>query len=503
MPRRMLGSPAMKAVVERVRELVRARYPLLYLLTYEEERIERNLRKLGKDEDLPVLVWTKTDGLREKGKNPVAGTTDPQALLDALGARKEPGLIVLRDFHHDMDDPWVRRKLRDLEPQLGTRRQAILFISPVLALPREVEKDVVVIDVPLPGRDEVGKLLAHLLKRRKQTMDAALFERFVAASLGLTEKELKRTFAHISLTGGTFDEGRLNDLIEAKRQAIRKSRYLEFWDEQPGLESVGGLGNLKEWLTRRQAAFSQDARKFGLPEPKGVFLLGVQGCGKSLMAKAVAGEFKIPLLRLDVGALFETGGVEDSLRDTIRVAESISPAVLWIDELEKGFLGDGGAGSAFGTFLTWLQEKTKPVFVVATANEVRTLPPELLRKGRFDEIFFVDLPNVHERLTILDIHLRNRGRDPEKFDLFGTAEETEKYSGAELEQVVVEGLFNAYAEEREMTGRDLVRVVRDTVPLAITMDDKLKELREWARPRTRPASKDRRRIDFFEDFQEG
>ena len=493
----------MKAVVERIRDLVRARYPLLYLLTYEEERVERNLRKLGKEEKLPVLTWVRTLGLAGADGARIADTQDARGVLEFVAGRKEPGLILLQDFHVDLDDPWVRRRLRDLEPQLGARRQALLVTSPVLVIPREIEKELVVIDVPLPGRDEVGKLLAHLLKRRKQTMDAALFERFVAASLGLTEKELKRTYAHISLSGGEFNEARLNDLIEAKRQAIRKSRYLEFWDEQPGLEAVGGLNNLKEWLTRRQAAFSQDARQFGLPEPKGVFLLGVQGCGKSLMAKSVAGEFKIPLLRLDVGALFETGGVEDSLRDTIRVAESISPAVLWIDELEKGFLGDGGAGSAFGTFLTWLQEKTKPVFVVATANEVRTLPPELLRKGRFDEIFFVDLPDVHERLTILDIHLKNRGRDPEEFDLFGCAEETEKYSGAELEQVVVEALFNAYADKRELNGRDLVRVVRDTVPLAVTMDDRLKELREWARPRTRPASTDSRRIDYFEDFQEG
>ena len=233
-------------------------------------------------------------------------------------------------------------------------------------------------------------------------------------------------------------------------------------------------------------------------------MLGVQGCGKSLMAKAVADLWRLPLLRLDVAALFQQGGSEaDSLRQTIRVAESLAPCVLWIDEIEKGFVErDGAAGEAFGTFLTWMQEKDQPVFVVATANEVRILPPELLRKGRFDEIFFVDLPNVHERLEILEIHLGRRGRDPERFDLTVVSEETERFSGAELEQVVVSGLFQAFADGREVDDDDLLDVAREMIPLAVTMDDRLKELREWARPRARRASTDRRRVDFFEEFEE-
>jgi SpoVK/Ycf46/Vps4 family AAA+-type ATPase len=498
----------MKALLERVRDRVRARYSLLYLLTHEEERLERHLRRLGKDEQLPVLRWRATEGLVGASGQAIRDTETARAALEAVAMRTEPGLVLLVDFHRELDDPWVLRRLRDLEPLLGQRRQALLIVAPVLHLPRELDKELVLLDVPLPGRDEVRRLLAALLKSRQMKMSAELLERFVQASLGLTEKEIKRTYAHIALSGSaeaSFTEERLADLIEAKRQAIRKSRFLEFWDMPAGMASVGGLDNLKEWLDRRGKAFSPRAREFGLPEPKGVFLLGVQGCGKSLMAKAVAGEFRIPLLRLDVGALFSGmgSGVEESLRDAIRIAESISPCVLWIDELEKGFLGDQTGGSSFGTFLTWMQEKDKPVFVVATANEVRNLPPELLRKGRFDEIFFVDLPTVHERLSILDLHLKLRDRAPEDFDLFQCAEETEKYSGAELEQVVVEGLFNAFAEERTLNTRDLLRVIRDTVPLAVTMDDRLKELREWARPRTRPASFDKRRVDYFEDFQEG
>jgi SpoVK/Ycf46/Vps4 family AAA+-type ATPase len=295
----------------------------------------------------------------------------------------------------------------------------------------------------------------------------------------------------------------LKTLAGLKKQAIRKTRFLDYQEDIPPMTNVGGLSNLKSWLNRRSDAFSEAARDFGLPEPKGLFLLGVQGCGKSMMAKSVAGLFGIPLLRLDAAEVFQASArQEESIQEAIRIAESISPVVLWIDELEKAFLsGDQGGTRTLGTLLTWMQEKTKPVFVVATANEVRKLPPELLRKGRFDEIFFVDLPDVHERLEILQIHIQAKNRSAEDMDLLQCAEETEKYSGAELEQVIIEALFDAFADgKRELTDRDLLRVIRETVPLAITMDDHLKDLREWAKPRTRPATLDRRRIDFFEDF---
>jgi SpoVK/Ycf46/Vps4 family AAA+-type ATPase len=294
-------------------------------------------------------------------------------------------------------------------------------------------------------------------------------------------------------------------VIEEKSRAIRASRYLEFWELNDDMGAVGGMDNLKLWLDQRATAFSERARRFGLPAPKGLFLLGVQGCGKSLMAKCVAGSWQVPLLRLDMGAVFSVHDqAETALRQTMRVAESMAPTVLWIDELEKGFSAttDAGAGRALGSFLTWMQEKTVPVFVVATANEVRALPPELLRKGRFDEIFFVDLPNAHERLAILDIHLRRRDRDPEGFDLTTVAEETERFSGAELEQVVISALFKAFSMERDLREEDLVDACRETIPLAITMDDRLKELREWARPRARRASEDTRRVDFFGDWNE-
>lgn len=491
--------------MDRVGLLLKARYPLLYLLTYEEERVERNLLKLCERQGVSIWRWRLTEGLGPLGGAPRDGTKDPLDALNEVARVTEPALFVMADLHVAFDRADVIRRLRDLEPVLGARGQAIILLSPTLRLPRELEKDLTVLDVPLPDAEEVGRVLRALLRKQNQEIPQDLFEQIVRVSLGLTEKEIKRTFARVVLDGGGFSTERLKDLAEAKRQAIRRSPHLEFYDHVEEMGDVGGLGNLKEWLGRRAVAFSDRAREYGLPEPKGVFLLGVQGCGKSLTAKAVAGLFRIPLLRMDVGALFSAGDrVEDSLRETIRIAESISPAVLWIDELEKGFLNQGqsASGSAFGTFLTWMQEKSKPVFVVATANEVRALPPELLRKGRFDEIFFVDLPDVHERLQILDIHLRRRGRDPSALDLYQCAEESDKYSGAELEQVVIEALFNTFADQRPLNERELLRVIRETVPLAVTMDDRLKELREWARPRTRPASADRRRIDYFEEFQE-
>ncbi len=496
----------MDELLDQVALLVQARFSLLYLLSHEEERVERALLRLADRQESPLWRWRSTDGILSPKGELVPDTAAPSAALAWLKEHNDPGFFLFMDLHALLADPLVVRSLRDVEQKLGARKQAVLLVSPRLHIPPELSKDVRVVDVPLPREDEVSKLLRVVLKRQGVDLTDEIFERFVRSSLGLSEKEIKRTYAQILLEGGDFGEKDLSLLARTKREAIRRSRFLEFYEEVGAMEGVGGLGNLKEWLLRRSAAFAESARQFGLPEPKGVFLLGVQGCGKSLTAKAVAGLFQMPLLRLDVGALFagSGSGSEESLRETIRVAESISPCVLWIDELEKAFVNDleSSGLSGLGTLLTWMQEKQKPVFVVATANEVKLLPPELLRKGRFDEVFFVDLPDVHERLQILEIHIKNRDRDPDDFDLLQAAEETEKYSGAELEQVVIEALFNAYAENRTMQRRDLIKVVRDTVPLAITMDDRLKALREWARSRTRPASLDRRRIDFFEDFQE-
>jgi len=495
----------MKALIQRIGLLVRARYPVLQLVTHEEARTDRALVRVAESEGLEVYRWSVTKGLRgPRGR--VKDDADPVASLGTIEQIKEPALFILSDLHAHLLDASVTRRVRDVARVVGQRRQALVLLGPSPHIPAELEKAVMLLDVPLPDHDEIARLLEVLLRTQKLSIPPERFGRFVRGALGLTEEEAKRLFARILLSGGGFSEDDVRELVEEKRQVIRRSRFLEFWDSSGGMGDVGGMDSLKTWLQQRRAGFSSKAREFGLPEPKGVFLLGVQGCGKSLMAKAVADLWQLPLLRLDVAAVFSsaTGDEEQSLRQTIRVAESLSPAVLWIDEIEKGFAGrpDGG-GDAFGTFLTWMQEKQKPVFVVATANEVRVLPPELLRKGRFDEIFFVDLPNVHERLSILEIHLRRRGREPDDYDLTQVAEESELFSGAELEQVVISGLFTAFSESRALSSHDLLDTCREMIPLAVTMDDRLKDLREWARPRARRASMDRRRVDFFEDWGDG
>ncbi len=490
----------MDTLIDEITDLIRARYALLYLVTWEEERAERFLSRVGARLDRELVVHT-SDNLGGLGLD-----APGLALLDTIAAAEGPAIHAIRDFHHQLQDAAVVRRLRDMEVDLAASGKTVALISPTLAIPRELDKDVRVIDVPLPDIAEVAHLLAVLIKRQQIEIEPDLFESFVKASLGLTEKELKRAYARIAMSGNGFDSDDLDTLIREKRNIIRKSEFLDFYDRAEDMTDVGGLDQLKEWLDERSRAFTEKARQYGLPQPRGLFLVGVQGCGKSLTAKAVASLWRVPLLRLDVGTLVQAAGsTEEKLRDTIRLAESLSPVVLWVDEIEKAFAGvesggteSAGATRAFGAFITWLQEKTRPVFVVATANDVTHIPPELVRKGRFDEIFFVDLPNIHERQTIIEIHLRRRDRDPDRFDTWMLAEVTAKFSGAEIEQAVVSAMFHAFARSREVETRDILRMVRETVPLAVTMDQRIKDLRDWARDRTRPATYDTRRIDFFE-----
>ena len=497
----------MLPVLEELALSLRARYPYLYLLTWEEARAERGLQEVAAQLERPLLTWSSTTGLLAP-EGHIDGTREPMGLLDALAERPGPGVALLRDFHAHISAPDVVRRLRDLRERFGADGWGLVFVSPTAVVPSELEKDVAILDLPLPGLAEVAKLFHALLRGEKQTIELELFERFVKASLGLTEEEIKRLYSKVLLRHGGFSEDELREVIAEKRQLIRRADYLEFHDLSLDMAEVGGLDNLKEWLRSRSHSFSEKARKYGLPQPKGLFLLGVQGCGKSMTAKAIADLWKVPLLRLDVAALvMGRGAAEEGLRRTIAIAESMAPAILWVDEIEKAFAGmgeGGGAGAArvFGSFITWLQEKQAAVFVVATANDVRHMPPELLRKGRFDEIFWVDLPNIHERQQIFDIHLRRRRRDPARFDTWKLAEASERFSGAEIEQAIIDAMFDAFGKDREVATPDVLRSLRATVPLAITMDQSIKELKEWARDRTRPATYDSQRVDFFRDWDD-
>jgi hypothetical protein len=488
--------------------LVRARYPLIHLASWEEQRLDAVLEDLARNHGKVLYTWSATQGLRKlagaRYVPPQDGTKDPVEALQAVQKLSEPSMVVLKDFHPFLNDPIVVRWVRELAHHLKTTYTTLILLSPSLAIPLELEKEVSVLDVPLPSYDDLRQLLGEIVQvlrkggRTNVELDRAQADVMIKAAQGLTLSEAENAFAKAIAKDNRLDAGDVHLVLEEKRQVIRKSGLLEYYPVQEGLRQVGGLDNLKLWLGRRAHAFSESARRFGLPEPKGLLLLGVQGCGKSLTAKAVAAQWSLPLLRLDVGRIFSglVGSSEENLRKAIRVAESVAPAVLWIDEIEKGLSGLGSSGSTdsgvtarvFGGLLTWLQEKTAPVFVVATANRIESLPPELLRKGRFDEIFFVDLPAADERREVLDIHLRRRRRDPARYDLGELVRLSASFSGAEIEQAVVEGLYHAYADGKELEQRHLTRAIQETLPLATTMKEDIARLRDWARTRTRPAS---------------
>jgi ATP-dependent 26S proteasome regulatory subunit len=487
----------MHSVAEELTLLASSGYPIAYLLTWEEERARRIVTEAVKAMESKMAVWTATGGL---GAN--EASRDPVQLLSAL--KKAPaGVTVLLDFHPFLAQPDVVRRLRDLVPLLARAGHMLVMISPVLVLPEELEKDIALLEVPLPSREELDHLFRQVCVDEEVIFPEEFVDGLIRAAQGLTENESRRVFTKAMRKGGGFKLDDISLIIEEKKKSIRKSEVLEFYELDESLETVGGLEEVKRWLQSRSKAFDEEAVRFGLPPPKGLLLIGVQGCGKSLTAKAVAGSWRLPLIRLDLGAVFGSASPETSLRKALLVIGSLAPVVLWVDEIEKGFSGAGGesAGGAprvFGTFITWLQEKTAPVFVVATANEVELMPPELLRKGRFDETFFVDLPDVHERKSILEIHIRMRGRDPADFDLDGLARQAEHYSGAELEQGVVAGLYRAFEQERQLETGDIMRELDQIVPLYATYEEKIKGLRDWAKNRARRASIDQSLVDLFD-----
>src|SRR5512133_3181439 len=494
--------------VQELDELVRARYPLVYLVTSEEQRLEAILSELAETHGKALLGWSVAKGFRREGGSKTAagldGAREPLAALAAIEKLSEPSLVVLKDFHPYLQDPAVVRALRELSHSLKSTFTTVVLLSPTLVIPPEIEKEVSVLDVPLPGYRDLLQLLKEIVgvvrqgNRAKVDLTKDDADQLIKAALGLTLAEAENAFAKAIARDGRLSKDDVPLVLEEKRQVVRKSGLLEYYPTEERLANVGGLDLLKRWLARRGAAFSDAARRFGLPEPKGLLLLGVAGCGKSLTAKAVAAQWGLPLLRLDMGRIFSglIGSSEENLRRAIQVAESVAPVVLWIDEIEKGLAGmqssgvsDGGVTArVMGTLLTWLQEKTAPVFVVATANKIELLPPELLRKGRFDEIFFIDLPAAAERREILRIHVRKRGRDPAAHDLERLAALAEGFSGAELEQAVISALYDAFAEGKELEAAHLEAAVRGSLPLSVTMREEIERVRDWARTRTRAAS---------------
>ena len=474
--------------------LIQSGWQLVALETFEEERALRVLQRTAKSCERELLIWSLASGTRAGGQG--AGSFDEG--LKAISARGEPAVFAILDAHGVLGETVAVRRLRDLLPIFAERQQTVVLLGPALELPIELTREAARVELPLPRAKE----LKALFQKRVDGQNPSVLEGAVRAALGLTAAEALRVFHKACAIAGGLNEKAVSRIVREKRQALRRTHALSFHESPAGLGEVGGLDELKRWLRERRRAFDEEARSFDLPVPRGLLLLGVQGCGKSLCAKAVAREWQFPLLRLDLAAAFGSAekSPEATTREAIAIAESLAPAVLWIDEIEKGFAAsaaDPRASRVFGWFLTWLSEKTSPVFVVATANDVDQLPPELLRRGRFDDLFFVDLPTHAERVEILAIHLGKRSRDPLRYSLEELAEQSGRLSGAELEQVVVAALYTAFAEQRDLTENDLANAITETVPLYDTYEERIKELRDWARTRARSATFDVKMVDLF------
>lgn len=489
---------------EELRILVQAQYPLIYLVTSEEERAEQAIALIAQAKPQQrVYVWTVTHGIVEYGQPRSVtqhNTVSPEAAVEWVIRQKESGIYVFKDLHPFVDSPAVTRWLRDAIASFKETQKTIILMSPVQQIPIELEKEVIVLDYPLPTMAELNQVLSsHLDPARSRRVTTDTREKLLKAALGLTRDEADRVYRKAQVTAGRLTEEEVEIVLSEKKQLIRRNGILEFIEEDETLEAVGGLEELKRWLKQRSNAFTERAREYGLPQPKGMLILGVPGCGKSLIAKTTSRLWGLPLLRLDMGRVYDgsmVGRSEANLRNALKTAESISPAILFIDEIDKAFAGsvgsadsDGGTSSRiFGSFLTWMQEKQSPVFVMATANRVERLPGEFLRKGRFDEIFFVDLPTTEERREIFKIHLSKRRSDISHFDVDQLAKVCDGFSGAEIEQALIAAMYDAFAKGRDFNQLDIIAAVKATLPLSKTMSEQVTALRDWARQRARPAA---------------
>jgi SpoVK/Ycf46/Vps4 family AAA+-type ATPase len=480
--------------------LIRARTPILWIRSQEEERIAALLSAAAKRLGNRALArWDFISGLTGWPGRDGEAARNPLAALDSLAAlpAEQPALLVLHDFHRYSDDASICRKLRNLATSLRQQPHTLVITAAEWQLPRDLEECITLLDLPLPDQQEIETLLRSIAQACGQSMEGELLEQLSHSCSGLSAQRIRQVAARGLASRGQLGLADLEEVLEEKRQAIARSELLEYCPTEATPADIGGLDGLKRWLEQRHMAFSDEARRYGLPLPRGVLLVGPQGTGKSLTAKAIAHSWAMPLLRLDVGRLFAglVGASEARTRDMIQRAEAMAPCVLWIDEIEKGFGAAGDGRSDGGTsqrvlasLLTWMAEKSSAVFVVATANGVEKLPPELLRKGRFDEIFLLNLPDAEERRAILDLQLRRR-RPKHQLPLDVVVDRTADFSGAELEQVVIEAMHQAFSEGREFAEADLISAAAQLVPLSRTAREQLEALQQWASSgRARPAS---------------
>lgn len=532
---------SMSSPGERLKVLLNSSTPIVIIETVEEVRAVELVRMASAELDLPVFEWNIADGLTRSGSNTpvvsqssairpdvisslrdqgqrglaasaaleqaqvIGNTREPVQVLAHLASMTIESVVVLKDFHRHIDDPVVVRRLRDVAQRFCSNRRTLVITGPAVPLPAELACLVEFLDLPLPDASRLRQIVestfaalakTHSLKRKLD--DAGL--QSVAENLrGLTEEEAERAISQAIIAHYGLTSEMITEVLEAKKSLLGRSGLLEFIDVPGNFGGVGGMENLKRWLQQRAGAWEEPARNFGLEPPRGVIILGVQGCGKSMCARAIAGQWQLPLVKFDNAAIFDKyiGESEKRIKKLFEVAEQLAPAVLWIDELEKVFAGSGPSSASsdagvsshvLASFLSWMQDRTAPVFIAATSNNVSALPPELIRKGRFDELFFVDLPNLSERREILSLQLKSHKQDPARFDLEKVAAAAKGYSGAELNAAVQTALYSAFGDKRPLTTEGLLQAIQSTVPLSTTRAEEIQALRLWAQQRAVPAS---------------
>ena len=469
--------------------LIKSRTSLIWIRTKEEERLEKIINISCERLNIKRYVcWDCVSGIKglvnEEGKF----ANNPLGVLNWLKEQTPEiaTILLVKDFHKFYDDPSISRTIKQLSSSLKETNHNLIISSHIFPSSEELDELMTIVNLPLPDQKELKNLIKKIAINTNSNLDEQVLNELSIASSGLTEIKVKQVTAKALAKRGKISKEDIEDILEEKKQVIARSEILEFFEAKSNQDDIGGLNVLKVWLNQRHRAFSKEAREYGLPIPKGVLLVGAQGTGKSLTAKSISKSWSMPLLRLDVGRLFSSlvGSSEARTRETISRAEAMSPCILWIDEIDKGFGGDarsdgGTSQRVLASLLTWMAEKESAVFVIATANAIDKLPPELLRKGRFDEIFFLDLPNSEERLSILDLHLKKR-RPSYNFPLTTIIGRTDGFSGAELEQAVIEGMHISFSENRELTEKDLIKAVSELVPLSRTAKEQINLLKEWS-----------------------
>jgi len=469
--------------------LLRARVTLIILVTVEEQRALDVIRTVCEHGERACWTWDGADHFQwlTAGDGALPAAKEAVAALEQIEKAPDGMLFVLKDFHESWSQAANKRKLRNVAQRLRYTKKAILITSPTSKIPDEMKDEAVVLDFPLPSAAELESVLSRLTKAPGVRVNLTKHgrEKIIQAALGLSAVQAHRVFAKAIVLDGVLDDRDIDLVTEEKKQIIRESKALEFQTVNMTAEDVGGLTALKDWLRLRERGFTEEARAYGLPFPKGIALIGIPGTGKSLTAKMIAGSWRLPLLRLDVGSLFGSymGESEERARRALQLAEAVAPCILWLDEMEKGLAhGDQDSGTStrvFGYILTWMQERTAPCFVVAAANDISHLPSELLRKGRFDEIFFLDLPTLEERRAIVTVHLNKRQRIPQDFDVERLAEDSAGYVGAEIEQAIIDAMYVGFDAGREFTTEDIAASLKRQIPLSVSQRETVDFLRQW------------------------